>query len=640
MSTDLSKKSNIRTNSASNSGQLDASSVVPAGATVSLSSSFSDRVWDMMSLITCPGIKKAQWDFSLVPGFPGGFALGLAEYAYHRLYIPATHEHHGAWLTVANELVILRTFAKFCDRHGCLDFSEVDQDLCNQFLLEISHGNEETRKKSHNRVREIIRCLYRLWEYSLKLSRPLPEQPFQVPLKKLFKSNCRERAEENINKTPCIPEEIFGPLTKAALDYVLNYSETILEAWGRVRKSWNDIAKLSLTSRTKTRRLGHSASVVTKAIETPWRIKQWDGLQEIYNELHQLRQACNIVVLAFSGVRASEFLALETDAHVTDISAGVTRHYLESIIYKNRESGARERWVIIEEVAKALKVLELLTEPARAATGVKLLNLSDDKNDLFSVRKEFSEAAFKTLTSPSLGYQINTFANRCNRLLNRPPIPNWKDTTGAEQEWRFNPRQFRRTLARYIARQPFGLIAGMLQYKHVEVSVFEGYAGSEPEWNKILNEEKALASIDLLQELALDMSHGEVAGTFASRINSDFEREFRGRAEDFPPSQIVKWLANQSKPLFVGKFNFCFFDPTKALCTRQLDRKDLPVLNSCDPSNCANSCVSKRHAPVWRAQLEQAEELLRNPKTSNFQSHVLRNEVQELNRVLTDLTEV
>src|SRR5580700_1369520 len=46
--------------------------------------------------------------------------------------------------------------------------------------------------------------------------------------------------------------------------------------------------------------------------------------------------------------------------------------------------------------------------------------------------------------------------------------------------WWFTPRQFRRTLAWYIANRPFGTVAGKIQYKHASIAMFEGYSGSSP----------------------------------------------------------------------------------------------------------------------------------------------------------------
>ncbi|MFF7579134.1 hypothetical protein ACFZBE_29780 [Streptomyces sp. NPDC008061] len=37
--------------------------------------------------------------------------------------------------------------------------------------------------------------------------------------------------------------------------------------------------------------------------------------------------------------------------------------------------------------------------------------------------------------------------------------------------WAFDTRQFRRTLAWYIAHRPFGVVAGSLRYKHARLAV-------------------------------------------------------------------------------------------------------------------------------------------------------------------------
>jgi hypothetical protein len=44
------------------------------------------------------------------------------------------------------------------------------------------------------------------------------------------------------------------------------------------------------------------------------------------------------------------------------------------------------------------------------------------------------------------------------------------------QPFRLLTRQFRRTLAWFIARQPGGVIAGAIQYRHLSIQMFEGYA--------------------------------------------------------------------------------------------------------------------------------------------------------------------
>lgn len=58
----------------------------------------------------------------------------------------------------------------------------------------------------------------------------------------------------------------------------------------------------------------------------------------------------------------------------------------------------------------------------------------------------------------------------------RPRPSGWDTPRGRLP--RLTTRQFRRTLAWFIARRPGGTIAGALQYRHQYVQMFEGYAGT------------------------------------------------------------------------------------------------------------------------------------------------------------------
>lgn len=619
--------------------RLAPSSFVAIDRLVSPKSNFGDAVWKMEDLVTTPGVSAypKSWDFSTVPGYPNGFALSFAEYAFARMYTPvATHERDANWLTVHNELVGLTAFAKFCYSKGVRGCHEVDAALYISYLRFLQFGDDSVAGRSDERVRKLIKYVYSLWEYRSVISEPLRILPFGKPLEKLF-GKVGDKSGEG-NATPVIPEAVYAAVMSAALDYVLTHSTTIVETWQALRKEWETaIDPLPLSGSGKNKRFVKTAKSIVSSKRACWRIKDWSSHGDVYAELQQLRVACITVILAYSGIRSSELLDLRAGCYVTDVCAdGRPRYYINSSVRKHREKGSRDTWVVVDEVVTAIKVLELLTVRVRTESNDPRLMLTDGSNAFFSVGRcdELSNA--KVLTGAGIISQLNRFQHYCNRNLKRPPIPEWTDEDGRSAPWHFNTRQFRRTLARHIARQPFGIVAGMLQYKHVEVAVFQGYAGTEPEWNKLLAQEKVLASIDILEEVAMDLSNGQLAGDFGVKLKEEFAVEFRGRADDFPPSQIAKWLANTNKGLFVGKFNFCFFDANKALCTKG-GGMERPVLNFCQPARCANACVGKRHLALWTAQLQQAEEFVAHPKVSPFQRESLERELADIRSVVTNI---
>lgn len=614
---------------------LAPSAIVRSNARVSLDSVFSDGTWNMSSCVTTPGVGSGpkQWSYEAVPGFPGGFALSLAEYAYARLNNPCVSEvENVAWLSVRQELEVLTEFARFCSGQGFISFSQLNQSLFYQYLKGLQFGALGVNKKSDARIRTIFLYIYRFWEHSAAVGEPIVDIPLGRPFNKVFKKSGGINSGEN--KTPVIPENVYASIMNYALGYVLDYSPVILEAWMALKNTWDvEIAPLHLSGSGKTKRLVVAASKLLSSRSSRWRRRAWTTYGDVYDELQQLRVACMLTLLAYSGIRCSELLAIEAGCCVSDnADDGSLIHFINTKVHKHRERGAKDTWVVIEEVVTAVEILEVLTERARLETGCNLLMITDRKNAFFSVHKSFVGNFVSEIGSGGIIAQINRFRDYCNANLVGDGIPGWVNEDGLTKPWKFNTRQFRRTLARYIARQPFGVIAGMLQYKHVEIATFQGYAGSEPEWNKLLADEKVLASIDVLEEVAMDLSNGELAGNIGQKLKEQFSVEFKGRAEDFPPSQIAKWLANAAKPLFVGKFNFCFFDPTKAVCTSS--QADAPVLNHCQPEVCGNACIGKRHISKWEAQLKQAEELANHPKASRIHRQVMSSEIAKLRSVV------
>lgn len=625
----MSRRARARAPSAD--GRLDPSSKVGPEEAVSPDSVFSHGVWKMKKLVTTPGVAGSQeLHLHRIPGFPGGFALGIAEYAYARMHVPLIDEDYEVeWLTVQNEVNSIKTFVKFFDSLGRKNFSQIGKSDWVKFLKYLRLGKD--KKRSPERIATLVAVAYRLWRYGDRLTFPLPGIPFGMSMEKLLPTGAAKRGE---NKTPCIPDDIFAPLMASAFCYTQEWAPHIIEAWLAVMASWQDISKKRVSASTKDKALALAVRKILRDTPSFWRLMQWTALEELLAEVYNLRNAAMLVTLAFSGVRVSELLSIFAHCCLEDqLPSGEKVWYLNTVLHKHRAGGKRDTWVIVQEVVEAIKILEQLTQFIRAATKKNGLLLTNGHN-AFPVNSDLSSFEWTPYTSASIIYQIKAFVEHCSIFLGRD-IPLHETSGGKLVKWRFNARQFRRTLARHIARRPFGVIAGMLQYKHISVATFEGYAGNDPEWNKLVSEEQELFDVDILGEIALDIAAGEIAGGLGKELAAEYEMEFEGQAVDASASKIAKWLESGSPSIHVGKLNLCMFRPEQALCTGKRPDAAGPVLNACDPGSCSNSCVRKEHLPIWQGQLEQTLEFAALSKRNILQRELLNREAERIRDIIT-----
>jgi hypothetical protein len=337
---------------------------------------------------------------------------------------------------------------------------------------------------------------------------------------------------------------------------------------------------------------------------------------ELRREEHFLFVACYIVVAWLTGMRDSEITSIRKGCLRRERSADgmIERYKIRATLFKNipDRKGREETWVAIEPVAQAVEILERLTEPQRRQSGKEELFLGTTRG-------------VSVPSTPTINVALRDFAEHVGASLVEGKL------------WRLSTRQFRRTLARWIARRPFGEIAGMMQFKHIQMATFEGYVGADPGWRKDLEQEKLLADIERLEDLEIDILNGAVAGPKGLEL---VER-FRGIAGDRRHDDERYMLKHLAKTLFVGPFNLCFYEPAFALCQQHMPQKDrhTPVTSHCQPNLCPNSCITKEHLPAWEAQLIEIQRLRKGSKLPGPQRVALDQEAAKIERLIAPLRE-
>lgn len=367
---------------------------------------------------------------------------------------------------------------------------------------------------------------------------------------------------------------------------------------------------------------------------TPWR-DRFDT-STLAHEEKMLQAACYVVCAYLSGMRDSEVQAMRTGCHIVERSADgmIERHRIRSVAYKWRgPRGAPEEWVTIAPVGRAVAVLERLASPAQRRRGL---------DTLWLVLKLWGKT--KDHVSATIVRTLDEFRMHLDARYGLPSAPAIPYGPNG-QPWRFTTRQFRRTIAWYIANRPFGTVAGKIQYKHASIAMFEGYAGTSASgFRQEVDRERALGQLDDIVEHYEDFRRGlKSTGPASARLFNEFERvqknldDFPGRIAD--QTRVRAMLGQLSRTLHVGYLNDCFFDPATALC---LDRsgtadRSAPVLSHCTPDRCPNSCISHQHLPPWQASIAEADTLLANRRLPVLQRDVLIRDNERKRRLIAPL---
>jgi integrase len=341
-------------------------------------------------------------------------------------------------------------------------------------------------------------------------------------------------------------------------------------------------------------------------------------LWEVEPLVRHLSAACFTVIAYLSGMRTGEALTLRRGCVQHDQISGLW--LLRGRKWKGAtdETGAKrpqgeeraDPWVVVEPVARAVAVLERLHDQPLLFP-----------NNVFATRQGEAPAGDRrgrARTNAAIIADIgrlvgwmNAYCEEHGRLDEQ--IPDDPAKRGLA------PSRFRRTLAWFIVRQPRGLVAGAIQYGHVQVQMTLGYSGT---YASGFPDEYAfedwLLRLEQFAEAEQRLGAGEhvsgpAAATYRQRTHDARER-FAGRVLT-STRQAADLLANPTLQIYPGKGMTCVFDPAKAKCQLKGsgdDARRTPDLSDCRPG-CHNIARTDRNIEEIRRQAEELREPAADP---------------------------
>lgn len=533
----------------------------------------------------------------------------------------------------------------------------------NEGYLEDYHRHIATMAAGQAGARGAVQLL---WRYRTVMSDPLLVNPRSIDG---WSQRSRTTAE---NTTDRIPEPVLGPLLAWALRFVDDFATDILAAdasWRRYRSSVangrvgrNDGIGADLERYLATaigrgeplpgrngelnlqfistevgchyRSLQRYAPQLAEAVDQlgisdhtwlpititgriddrPWvsGIALEHPSQSLSQLARLLQTSCYVVIAFLSGMRDSEMKHLQRGC-VTELRSADGEPYrwrMAGRAFKAQQdpSGTAATWVVGHPAARAAQVLGRL----HAADRPLLFSHLEHSNAVGPTKNSPNRAQTTKCTNKrfkELVSWINDYCATHGRPDDIPPVNG--------KPWTLSTRQFRRTLAWFIARQPGGSIAGAIQYRHLGIQMFEGYAGTSASgFRAEVESEKALARGERLLPLT-DAHQHPLAGPAAqeaTRRLDELGRTARFEGIATTDSHRLKRLMNRNDPeIYPGTYVNCVFDPSKALCLKKGTRAQTPNLTDCQPLDCANVALTEDNTAALRREADKIDTQLERP---------------------------
>jgi integrase len=369
----------------------------------------------------------------------------------------------------------------------------------------------------------------------------------------------------------------------------------------------------------------------------PWlrKVSTDYGDTNLGNLARLLQTSCYILIAFYSGMRDSETKHLRRDCLRIERDAEGTpyRWKLNSRAFKGEGdlTGVEATWTAGAPAARAIKVLDRL-QPQHAEFLFQSLPYGAGWA---------ADGIGRSLTSSATSQALNRFVKWINAYCaDRERADVIPDVDG--KPFHLTTRQFRRTLAWFIARRPGGVIAGALAYRHLSIQMFEGYAGtSDSGFRAEVESEQALTRGEQLIDLT-DTHRHRLQGPGAEEailrldklgLNAD---GFGGNVLT-DQRRLLRLMKRHDPAIYPGTYVTCVYRHDKALCRPRNDSSGqvLPELADCKPLKCKNVALAGENITAWRAESDRIDEhLARRPRLPPVLEQQLRQRQDQIHDFL------
>ena len=512
---------------------------------------------------------------------------------------------------------LLRVLIIWMARHGYHAFTDLDTHALIAFL---AYAATRPGKAPENPIRPGTLIKY------LQLLQDLHRQGQRYPalaipgLPAAAEPTCPRSLIGSLRHTP---DEIAVPLIQAAIRLIGSPANDVIRLYRTAQSAYDAASHEDMDPHTCWRRALASIRdfhfATLSGEQSPWHYGPITSTNQISFLVDRIYDAVFVIVSYLVGMRVSEILGLQPGCVQPDADSVPTKElfFISGRIFKTSSfpAGDPHRWVAPACAARAIAVLEQLSEPLRSRTGRSDLWLATQNSGLFS-----SAPSVNIISNQGISHRLNEHFAPFIDL----PLYNG-------QRWKFSTHQGRIWFARFIGRRdPTGLDALRDHLGHKSILMTDrGYVGQDASLGDLVDD-------TVKQEMNAALAHlltaTELAGAAGERIAR--RSPFRGRVIDQDVHEFAAFILKDPNTILrICELGYCLYRRATSACHGD-DFGPNPVFRT--PSTCAqchNFAVTQKHLSHWLARREQNVEMLQHPELTASS----RSEAQ---RIITECDEI
>lgn len=310
------------------------------------------------------------------------------------------------------------------------------------------------------------------------------------------------------------------------------------------------------------------------------------------DELDQIKIACLILILGYSGVRHGEGVSIGRKSYGTKSYNEFEIPYLVGFSTKKNEAGlpTKETWITHPIVEKALELLFSITDFAREIYKEKYANnaikLAVINNGLLST--DIARHKSNVLWSPtSVTSNLNKFLKVHSIVATEQDVIEFDKLNPTRKGFlkvggflpKLSSHDFRRTFAVFLVRNKLGSIMALKhQYKHLNVLMTKWYSNNSElvraldlQIDRELQDMVEEANIMIMTEAAFEVFNSPtLSGGEGKRIKGEREkRSYNGRVY-ISKKELNRQVRNGNLSIVEHPTGFCFNPSCDRICASEL----------------------------------------------------------------------